>query len=175
MSRTAIAALVAACVVVIAAAVWLMKPKPVPPPLRPVAAAESPKPSPSLSPSPAPTVTRTVTATPSSSASTPAPPGSPWSVLSEFYGNVETGDYQAAWDLLGYDPGGETYQQFAAGYGCTSSQMLTEKSESGDTVYFRLTARNTCADARQVYSGSATVQNGKITSASITQLSGPAG
>jgi hypothetical protein len=39
-------------------------------------------------------------------------------------------------DLLGYDPSGETYQQYVAGYDCTSNQTLSEDSQTGDTVYF---------------------------------------
>jgi len=111
--------------------------------------------------------------TASPSASTAA--GSAWSVVSEFYGDVETSDYRAAWDLLG--PAvralNGTERAFARGYDCTGSQELTENSDSGDTVTFTLRATNTCDDAQQVYSGTATVAGGMITSDTITQTSGP--
>jgi hypothetical protein len=101
--------------------------------------------------------------------------GSAWSVVSEFYGDVETSDYRAAWDLLG--PAvrslNGTERAFARGYDCTGSQDLTENSDSGDTVTFTLSATNTCDNAQQVYSGTATVAGGLITSDTITQTSGP--
>jgi len=101
--------------------------------------------------------------------------GSAWSVVSEFYGDVETSDYRAAWDLLG--PAVRsldgTERAFARGYDCTGSQNLTENSDSGDTVTFALSATNTCDDAQQDYTGTATVAGGLITSDTITQTSGP--
>ncbi len=94
-------------------------------------------------------------------------------MISEYYGDVESGDYQAAWSLLAFDPSGQTYAQFVAGYACTGSQMVTEVSQSGRHVTFDLSADDTCANATQTYTGTATVVNGRITGDYLTQLSGP--
>lgn len=107
----------------------------------------------------------------SSSSPSPSPsvPGSAWSVVSEFYGDVESGDYQAAWALLA--PGAredDTESQFASGYSCTGAETLTEDSSSGDTVTFSLSAQDTCTGATQNFSGTETVSGGEITSATIT-------
>jgi len=102
----------------------------------------------------------------------PAAAGSAWAVVSEFYGDVESGDYRAAWALLA--PGArqnDTERQFASGYSCTGQETLTEDSSSGDTVTFSLQAQNTCTGQTQNFSGTETVSNGKITAATITAVS----
>ncbi len=85
MRRAAIGAVAAGCLVVAA-----------------VVQASS-TPAPSAPSSPSPTVSTSTFA------------GSPWSVVNEYYGDVESGDFPAAWQLLGFDPNGETYAQFVAG------------------------------------------------------------
>ena len=169
MSRAAIIAWAAAgCLVVAAVAVWLLRPGSIPPAPKPVAAAStSVPPVVQTSSTPVPSAP----ASPSQTVSTAV--GSPWSVVSEYYGDVESGDYPAAWQLLGFDPNGETYAQFVTGYACTGGQSVTETSSSGDQVSFDLSADDVCAGAEQTYTATDTVVNGKITGASITQLSGP--
>lgn len=116
-----------------------------------------------------PAATHMSTASPS-----PSTAGSAWAVISEYYGDIETGDYRAAWDMLGFDPGGQPFRTWKEGYACTGPQTLTEESQTGSTVAFSLTATNICdGNARQKYSGTATVTNGEITASTVTQLSGP--
>ena len=92
----------------------------------------------------------------------------PWAVVSAYYGDIESGNYQQAWALL--DSGvttGQTYQQFVNGFACTGSQTLSEVGESGDQVTFNLTAADTCNGQVQHYSGTDTVMNGKIVAANV--------
>jgi hypothetical protein len=94
----------------------------------------------------------------------------PCAVVSAFYGDVESGNYQQAWALL--DSGattGQTYQQFVNGYACTGAQTLSEVGESGDQVTFNLTATDNCTGQVQHFTGTDTVQNGKIVAANVTQ------
>ncbi len=55
------------------------------------------------------------------------------------------------------------------GYANTGSQTLSEISESGDTVYVNLSAVDTATDVTQYFTGWFTVDNGLITSGSMTQ------
>jgi hypothetical protein len=154
----------------------------------PTAASHSVTPAARL-PAAAPAVTKTVTATasaPAAPATTAAPvaassaPSSapaadpnvtdPWAVVSAYYGDIESGDYAAAWALL--DSGmttGQTYQQFVDGFSCTGSQVLTETGESGDQVSFDLAATDNCTGAVQDFSGTDTVQGGLIVAADVSQ------
>jgi hypothetical protein len=138
---------------------------------------------------PSPTVTRTVIKTvqaapPASATSAPAaaPPASPpqpsvvpnvtdpWAVVSAYYGDVESGDYQQAYALLSSGmTTGQSYQQFVAGYACTGGQEVSENWESGDQVNFDLTAYDNCSGAEQYYTGTDTVENGQVVAASIVQ------
>src|SRR3984957_5945174 len=111
-------------------------------------------------------------AAPPASSAAPASPSvtDPWAVVSAYYGNIESGNYQQAWALL--DSGattGQTYQQFVNGLACTGSQEVSEVSSSGDQVTFDLTADDTCNGQVQHFSGTDTVQDGKIVAADITQ------
>jgi len=105
-------------------------------------------------------------------AAQPASPNvtDPWAVVAAYYGDIESGDYQQAWALL--DSGattGQTYQSFVNGFACTGSQEVSEVSSSGDQVTFDLTADDTCNGQVQHFSGTDTVQDGKIVAADITQ------
>jgi hypothetical protein len=127
----------------------------------------------SARPSPAPTVTQTVTPPPPPPAS-PGPSGvqasTPWAVVSEYYGDIQSGDYAGAYALLSSgNVTGQTYQQFVTGFACTSYQDLSDLGTSGDTVTISLTAINSCSNTTQQYQGTYTVQNGLITAANITQ------
>jgi hypothetical protein len=91
-------------------------------------------------------------------------------VVSAYYGDVESGNYQQAWALL--DSGattGQTYQQFVDGYACTGAQQLSEVSSAGDEVTFDLTATDTCNGQVQHFTGTDTVQDGKIVAADVHQ------
>ncbi len=127
----------------------------------------------STDPSPAPTVTQTVTP-PAAAPASPTPAGvqarTPWSVVSEYYGDIESGDYADAYALLSSgNVTGQTYQQFVNGYACTTYQDLNDLGTSGDTVTISLTAVNSCSGMTQQYQGTYTVQNGLITAANIVQ------
>jgi hypothetical protein len=130
-------------------------------------------PSASADPSPAPTVTQTVTP-PAAAPASPGPTGiqasTPWAVVSEYYGDIESGDYSDAYALLSSGSvTGQSYQQFVSGFACTSYEDLSDLGTSGDTVTISLTAANSCSNTTQQYQGTYTVQNGLITAANITQ------
>jgi hypothetical protein len=131
---------------------------------------------------------RTVVATPSTVPSTTAaaPPAAPspvapqqpadqnvtdpWAVVSAYYGDIESGNYEQAYALIGYGTTtGQSYQQFAAGFACTGSQAVTENWDSGNQVNFNLAAGDSCTGATQYYTGTDTVQNGIIVAADVVQ------
>jgi hypothetical protein len=103
----------------------------------------------------------------------PAAPADPWAVVSEYYGLIESGNYQAAWNLQSpaFQGTQSNYSTWVNGYACTGTQTLSEISESGDTVYVNLAAVDNCAigDPTRYFTGSYTVANGLITSASMAQ------
>ena len=153
------------------------------PPSTPAHSPSTPAHSPTTVPSttvPRPAVTKTVTATaaPTTAAPAAAPVAAPaapnvtnpWAVVSAYYGDIESGDYQNAYALL--DSGmttGQSYQQFADGFSCTGSQVLSENWESGDEVNFDLAATDDCSGAVQDFTGTDTVVNGKIVAADVSQ------
>lgn len=123
-------------------------------------------------------------ATPSTSAAAPpaapSPPApqqpadqnvtDPWAVVSAYYGDIESGNYEQAYALIGNGTTtGQSYQEFAAGFACTGAQAVTENWESGDQVNFNLAATNSCTGATQYYTGTDTVQNGTIVRANVVQ------
>lgn len=125
---------------------------------------------PSMS-SPAPTVTKVATATPTPPATSPAgiPAVTPWSVVSEYYGDLESGDYKDAYALLSSgNVTGQTYQQFVNGFACTSYDDLAELGTTGDIVSVSLDALQ-CDGTVNRYQGTYTVENGLITAADIQQ------
>ena len=94
----------------------------------------------------------------------------PWAVVAAYYGDVESGNYGEAYALLsGGMVTGQSYQDFVNGYACTGGQTLSENWESGDQVNFNLTADDTCTGATQYFTGTDTVQGGKIVAASVIQ------
>jgi len=114
---------------------------------------------------------------PATPAPAPATPAStvtdPWAVMADYYGLIESGNFPAAWNLQSpaFQGQSSNYQTWMNGYACTGAQTLTEISESGDTVYVKLSAVENCKvdDPTQYFSGSFTVDNGLITSASMTE------
>jgi hypothetical protein len=136
---------------------------------------------------PSPSTSRPPAATSPSGGSTPAPAPSssapqapetvpnvtsPWAVVSAYYGDIESGNYAEAWALLNSGATtGQTYQQFVAGFACTGAQQVTDDGTSGDQVSFSLAATDSCTGQVHTYSGTDTVQNGKIVAADVTQTS----
>jgi hypothetical protein len=91
-------------------------------------------------------------------------------VVSAYYGDIESGNYQQAYALIGDgSTTGQSYQQFAAGFACTGAQAVSENWDSGDQVNFNLAATNSCNGATQYFTGTDTVQNGIIVGANVTQ------
>jgi len=122
-------------------------------------------------PAPASTASATPRATP-----TPRPAArprrhhnGPWAVVSGYYRAVSSHNYAKAWALI--SPAiatSQTYQQFVAGYGCTSAERPTRLSQSGHQVSFSLVVVNGCTAATQNYTGTDTVRGGKIVAADVT-------
>jgi hypothetical protein len=102
---------------------------------------------------------------------TPPVQTDPWAVLSEYYGNIESGNYSAAWNLLSPSMQAQLgpYASWATGYSDTGEQTLNENWESGDEVSANIAAVDTATGDTQYFSGAWTVDNGLITSASVTQ------
>lgn len=129
-----------------------------------------PSPSPS-STSPAPTAASTAAPTPAPSAGSPTgiQAVTPWAVVSEYYGDIDSGDYVDAYALLSSGSvTGQTYQQFVSGFACTSYENLQDLGTTGDTVTISLSATQ-CDGSVKHYQGTYTVQNGLITAANIHQ------
>jgi hypothetical protein len=126
----------------------------------------------------APSAARTTTAAAPVAAPPPAPPQQPadqnvtdpWAVVSAYYGDIESGNYQQAYALIGDGATtGQSYQEFETGFSCTGAQSVSENWESGDQVNFDLAATDSCNGATQYYTGTDTVQNGVIVSADVVQ------
>ena len=115
----------------------------------------------------APVTTAPVTTAPVTTAPVPE---DPWAVLSAYYGDIESRNYQQAFALIGNGATtGQTYQEFVAGFSCTGPQTLTENWDSGDQVNFNLAAVDSCGGATKYYSGTDTVSNGIIVAANVVQ------
>ncbi len=95
----------------------------------------------------------------------------PWAVVSSYYGLIESQDYSSAWNLQSPSFQGSegNYQTWMDGYANTGAQYLSEVSESGDTVYVNLSAVDAATGVTQYFTGWFTVDNGLITSGSMTQ------
>lgn len=94
----------------------------------------------------------------------------PWAVVSEYYSDIELGDYPRAWALLNSAmTTGQSFDQFVNGFTCTGAQNLTENWESGNEVSFNLEATDDCSGARAHFTGTDTVLDGKITATVVTQ------
>lgn len=142
----------------------------------PSASSSAKTPSPTA-PAPAPSASApSASATPTQQPAGPGTPASapnvtdPWAVVSAYYGDLESGNFAEAWALLNSGATtGQTYQQFVSGFACTGAQSVTEVSESGDQVTFNLDATNSCTGQVQHFTGTDTVQNGKIVAAHVVQ------
>lgn len=136
-------------------------------PAKPAATSVNPSPSPvQAAPSPSP-----VQAAPAPS---PQPvQDDPWAIVSEYYGDVTSGDYADAWNLLGPEMQARSgsYDNYVAGYSGTGNQDVYEVSESPPDVTYYLFSVNPDGTT-QYYEGTATVYDGKIQTTSVSQLAG---
>ena len=90
-------------------------------------------------------------------------------MVSAYYRDVSSHNYAKAWALISPAMAtSQTYQQFVAGYGCTSAERPTKLSQSGHQVSFNLVVVNGCTAATQNYTGTDTVRGGKIVAAEVT-------
>jgi hypothetical protein len=147
-----------------------------------------------VKPKPAPTVTKTAPAAPAvqpviiinnppavaSSTAPAAPPSAPasqalydpWTVVSQYFADIETGNYLSAWNMQSpsFQAANGGYDKWVAGYSGTSSQNLTEISESGSTVDVNLQAIRTDGET-QYFTGWYTIDqtSGLIITGSFTQ------
>jgi hypothetical protein len=124
---------------------------------------------------PSRTVTKTV---PAPAPKAPAPPPQhvqtdPWAVVSEYCGDVTSGSYWDAWNLLGpeFQAHEGSYDQFVAGYQGTGGQTVYEISETGNQVSYYLESNNPDGTV-QSYEGTATVYDGKMQHADVHQITG---
>ena len=97
----------------------------------------------------------------------------PWTVVSQYYANIESQDYADAWALQspGFQASNGSLAGWSAGYADAGAETLTENSESGDTVSFNLSAVDTATGSTQRFACSFTVDptSGLITSGACTQ------
>jgi energy-coupling factor transporter ATP-binding protein EcfA2 len=100
----------------------------------------------------------TTAATPTAQSTDSGPAG----VVQSYYAAITRQDYQTAWNLGGQNVGGETYQQFVAGYAGTAQDVVTNVSVQGSTVTADLTATQTDG-SQQTYHGTYTVNGNTIT------------
>jgi hypothetical protein len=135
------------------------------------------QPAPATVTAPAPHVTvtqappQTVTASPPQAA--PAPPAAavgpdPATVVREFYADLNSGDYQAAWALGGNNIAGTDYATWVSGYATTDSVSGQATDAGGGVVDVTFTAYQSDGSAT-TYSGTYTVSGGVIVSADVTQ------
>ena len=119
------------------------------------------------------------TATPAAPAQQQAPapaPASPQltngvSVVLQFYADLNSHNYAAAWNLGGFNIGGSDYNGWVAGYATTASINVSSYGTWNDgTVWADISATQTDGSVR-TYSGTYTVSNGAIVSANISQTS----
>ena len=129
--------------------------------------------SPSAKPTPPPTSAASgrprATPTPRQAARHKRHHNGPWAVVNAYYRDVSSHRYAKAWALISPAMAtSQNYQQFVAGYTCTSSERPTRLSQSGHQVSFNLAVVNGCTAAIQHYTGTDTVRGGKIVAADVT-------
>ena len=124
-----------------------------------------------------PKITVTVPPAPAApQAQAPAAPANPQltngvSVVLQFYADLNSHNYAAAWNLGGFNIGGSDYNGWVAGYATTASIDVSSYGTWNDgTVWADISATQTDGSVR-TYSGTYTVSNGAIVSANISQTS----
>jgi len=176
MKKIAITAAIAVAAVIVATAGALAASRAITPATsktRPAATKTvTPDPAPKTTPSPATPAPATPSPAPAAPPTAPVQ-SDPWAIVSEYYGDVTSGDYADAWNLLGPSmqaaQGG--YASFTAGYSGTGSQNVYEVGESGDQVTYYLQSVNPDGTV-QWYEGTATVWGGQVQSTDVTQIAG---
>ncbi|MFJ6017075.1 hypothetical protein [Streptomyces sp. NPDC092952] len=94
----------------------------------------------------------------------PAPDG-PADTVRSYYGAINSGDYDTAWELGGKNLT-KSFSAFTSGFANTASDDVQVTDTVGDTVHVDITAYQTDG-SRQTYTGTYTVLDGTITSARI--------
>jgi hypothetical protein len=122
-----------------------------------------------------PTVTVTQQAPAPKAIAPPAAPAAaqapdPADVVREFYADLNTGNYSAAWSIGGDNVAGTDYYSWAAGYAGTVSVTGTAVDAGGGVVDVEFAADQADGSMR-AYSGTYTVSGGVIVSADVTQTS----
>ena len=96
----------------------------------------------------------------------------PSAVVSACYGDIESGNYEQAYALIGDGATtGQSISDFVAGFSCTGARGVSENWESSDQVNFDLAATDSCNGVTRQYTGTDTVQNGIIVAADVVQTS----
>jgi len=120
----------------------------------------------SSTPAASPTVTVTATATPNTG-SISATLG-PAAAVKAYYQAINSGDYSRAWAINTYAHSLSDYSSYRQGFSGTQNVVLTIDSVSGDEVSVSFIAYQT-DNTQKDYSGTYTVENGKIVDAYINQ------
>jgi hypothetical protein len=94
-------------------------------------------------------------------------PAGPVATVRAYVAAINGHHYARAWRLGGRNTG-ESYSQFASGFGTTARDTLTIVSVSGDVVTARITAHETYG-AVNTYQGTYTVDGGVITGFDVLQ------
>ena len=106
---------------------------------------------------------------PSSPASSSAPaPVTPGAVVTAYYDAINGHHFRRAYNLSTQAQDSESFAAFRQGYQGTQQDTLTITGVSGDVVSFNLSAAQTNGSVK-TYTGSYTVQNGKIVGSSVQQ------
>ena len=127
-------------------------------------------------PTPTPTVTKTVAPAPTKTVYVAPAPAAPApqllnaeAVVTQFYADINDGDFSDAWNLGGKNIGGSDYAGWVAGYDTTAGVALNTWSYFGsDQVTVQLVATQDDG-AVYDYTGTYIVEGGQIVSADIVQ------
>ncbi|MEV8456974.1 hypothetical protein AB0467_30100 [Streptomyces sp. NPDC052095] len=95
----------------------------------------------------------------------PPTPDGPADTVRSYYGAINSGDYDTAWELGGKNLT-RSFSAFTSGFANTASDDVQVTDTVGDTVHVDITAHQTDG-SRQTYTGTYTVLDGTITSARI--------
>jgi hypothetical protein len=111
----------------------------------------------------------TGTSTPPPSTGTTSPALNPAGTVTAYYTAINDHHYLRAWNLGGRHTA-PSFSAFKQGYRTTRHDTLVVTAASGDTVQGRLTAEQTDGTVK-TYQGTYIVQNSKITSFNVRQIS----
>ena len=91
-------------------------------------------------------------------------------VVQEFYDDINSHNYPAAWRLTARPGGAAGYVKFRDGYIATAQDTLTIQSVIGNVVTFTLAAQQTDGTVRN-FKGTYTVTNGIISASNVKRVS----